>query len=179
MESYLAEMRVPLLEEESVTPWISTFSDTVGRWGSWLSGAGSPAPAPVAPQLEMQSFSQGIHELPDSDVRTLQADPDEEEAPWGDDSELPGELEEGDLEGLGIMDLEAPPPPFGSDAYAEHLKAKEMLLRQEMGAEMGEIQMVDLGPSGISNVESGLTARIMGKPVGRLRARPFSCGGGA
>ena len=145
--------------------WVSTITDTVSSWGTWFAGADPPPPAPVAPEVELQTFSNQIHELPQEDQPLLGGgDLDESSAPWGDDSDLPGELEAEDYE--GIMELEAPPPMFGSQAYIDQLRDQEMLLRQEMGYEMGNVEMVQLGPSPVSNVESGLTARIMGKPVG-------------
>ena len=76
--------------------WVSTISDTVSSWGTWFSGADPPAPAPVPPEVELQTFSN--QKLPQEDEPLLGGG-DESSAPWGDDSDLPGELEAEDYEG--------------------------------------------------------------------------------
>ena len=63
MESMLSD---PLLSKSSlglgktVGGYVDSFTDSVTSWGNWFSGTKS-APAP---EVEMQTFEQGIHELP-------------------------------------------------------------------------------------------------------------------
>ena len=99
--------------------WVDSFSETINHWGSWFSGSKPVAPAP---EVELQAFHGTIHELPE-EQEPLLGGHEETEAEWGDDSELPG----GDLDYEQIMELEAPPPPFGSEAYIQGLKRAEMI----------------------------------------------------
>ena len=93
-----------------------------------------------------------INEIPEEEYELMGGGEESSSAPWGDDSELPGgEAEElGDLE--GIMELEAPPPEFGSQAYIRQLAVREAAQYEEMGIEM---QTVELGGAGVESVESG------------------------
>ena len=82
----------------TVGGWVDAFRESVNSW--WGGNA---------PEVEMQprTFSGQINELPPEEQPLLGGD--EEEAEWGEDSELPGGEEE--LEELDpIMELEAPPP---------------------------------------------------------------------
>ena len=103
-----------VLEEETQwgTGWMDTVSDSVSRWGSWFSGKNPPAPAPTVPEVELQTFSGQINEIPENQERLLGGHVEEddgghvEEAEWGADDDLPGgdfDLEE------KMMELEAPP----------------------------------------------------------------------
>ena len=78
MESMLTD---PLLGDTSlglgqtVGGHVDSFTESVTSWGNWLTGAKS------APEVEMQSFSQGIHELPQPEEELLGGRVEEPEAP--------------------------------------------------------------------------------------------------
>ena len=149
MESQLTDFT--LMEDSplgtTVGGWIDSFSETVSHWGSFLSSSKTVAPAP---QVELQTFHGTIHELPEVEQPLLGGHEQKyPEAEWGDESDLPG----GDLDYDQIMELEAPPPPFGSEAYIQGLKRAEMQQRYEMGVEMGEIQSVEIGGDVVESAE--------------------------
>ena len=139
----------PLLSKTSlglgktVGGYVDSFTDSVTSWGNWFSGTKS---APT-PEVEMQTFEQGIHELPQPDEELLgghEGPVEEPDAPWGEDSDLPGELEPGDFDGIA-PELEAPPAEFGSPEYIQQLGEREAQMAEEMGLEMGRVEMVELG----------------------------------
>ena len=136
---------------ETLGQYANTFKDSLGRWASWLAGRGAPAPAPVPPQIEMQgSFSQGINELPENEQPLLGGNEPEEEVDWGADEDLPGGLDEADLD-LG-MDLEEP-LEWGSEAWLENLKVEEDALNRALG--VGTDQTIELTELGTDAMESG------------------------
>ena len=160
MESSLVDYTWLQSSDETVGGWVETLSDTVGSWGKWFAGSNPPAPAP---EVELQTFSGQINELPEDQRPLLGGEEEVQDAPWGLDEDLPGGT--GEFEGLGIPDLEAPPPEFGSEAYIQGLKEREVALREAMGADMGETEMVSLGESIGSSAEVFEAAEIVGEAV--------------
>ena len=135
--------------------WVDSFSETINHWGSWFSGSKPVAPAP---EVELQAFHGTIHELPE-EQEPLLGGHEETEADWGDDSELPG----GDLEYDQIMELEAPPPVFGSEAYIHELERQELIQRHELGIEM---QRVPYGANvGVESAELAEAELIEGSEI--------------
>ena len=89
---------------ETVGGWVDSFTESVSNWGSWFAGPNPPAPAP---EVELQTFSGQINELPEDKRPLLGGEEEVEDAPWGEDEDLPG----GEFD--GIMDLEPPHPSSG------------------------------------------------------------------
>ena len=164
MESSLVDYTWLQSSDETVGGWVTTLSDTVGGWGRWFAGSNPPAPAP---EVELQTFSGQINELPEDQRPLLGGEEEVPDAPWGLDDDLPGGTGElAEFEGLGIPDLEAPPPVFGTEAYVQGLKEREMLLRERMGADMGQVEMVELGETEVlESAELFEAAEIVGEAV--------------
>ena len=139
--NFLTTAKKTLLEGKGI--FSSDFSTWVKSWTESVEYyfGNEPLKPYEPPQIELVEHTGGVHELPEKNPEMLGGH-EPEEAEWGADDDLPGGLAEEDLD-LGVAEvLEAPPAPWGSEAYVHQLEADEMALRERMGIEM---QTVELG----------------------------------
>ena len=151
----LVDYRLIEKETEWGMRWMDTITDSVSSFSKWWGGK------KTVPQVEMQTFSGQINEIPEVQQPLLGGHEEVENAPWGEDSDLPGGPAEFEFEGV----LESPPLEFGSEAYIHQLQEREMALRDLMGKDMGDIQMVDLSTTIEDSAELLETAEIVGEAV--------------